>query len=81
MMAAWEGVSPPCGERDGVLSLDVFTESLDVWLAEMQQPCGLIRCNKCGGSGVRRGFVDWETLFPCFECGGKGWRCQWGGNQ
>ena len=79
-MAAWDGVSPPCGERDGVLSLAAFTEALDAWLADLQQPCGVGLCRNCGGTGMRQVFF-WETSIQCFECGGKGIRCQWGGQQ
>ena len=80
MMAAWDGVSPPCGERDGVLSLKAFMKALDTWLAEEELPCGLVPCDKCNGTGLRQGFF-WETSIQCFECVGRGSRCQWGGNQ
>ena len=77
-MAAWDGVSPPCGERDGVLSIEAFTQALDVWLAERQHPCVIGLCRNCGGTGL----TLWSSAtIPCSECGGKGCRCQWGGQQ
>ena len=76
-MAAWDGVSPPCGERDGVLSIAAFTEALDTWMGNAGEPCLCVPCRECAGTGESW----WRQGAWCGACGGKGIRCQWGGQQ